>query len=104
MPTQYGMSDFATYAINFWMIISHQNQQVQEHKNLYALLLYSGFDPQATGSVDSNSVVNQMIGYYSQMYPGVNQQVVNQVLAQNGVQPCGRISEQQFIRIYNAVE
>ena len=66
--------------------MAYQNQQVQEYNNLYVLLIYSGFDPQGVGFVDSNAVVIQMIGYYSQMYPGVNQQVVNQVLVQNGVQ------------------
>ena len=59
--------------------MAYQNQQVQEYNNLYVLLLYSGFDPQGVGFVDSNAV-------FSQMHPEVNQQVVNQVLVQNGVQ------------------
>ena len=103
MPTQYTIVDFATYAINLCMMITYQNGQIEEYKNLYALLMYSSFDPEGVGAVDSGVVVNQMIAYYSQMFPGINQQLVNQVLTQNGVKLGAKINEEQFIKIYRAV-
>ena len=103
MPTQYTIMDFATYAINFCMMMAYHSGKIDEYENLYALLIYSGFDPQGDGFVDSKYVVNQMISYYSQLYPGINQQVVNQVLIQNGVQPGAKINESKFIQIYRAV-
>ena len=95
--------DFAAYAINFCMMKAYHSGKIDEYENLYALLIYSSFDPEGVGFVDSSVVANQMIAYYSQMFPGINQQLVNQVLAQNGVKPGTKINEEQFIKIYRTV-
>ena len=103
LPNQYTFEEFITYALNFCMMMAYNSGQLEEYYNLYALLVYSGFDYQCTGFVDTNLVINQMIAYYSQIYPGLNQQAVNQVLTQNGIQLGGKINEAQFIQAYKGV-
>ena len=103
LPTKYDFDDFITYALNFSMMLCYASGQLEEYYNLYSLLIYSGIDREGVGYIDTYAVMKYLIDYYSQIFPNLNQQIVEQELAKKNIKLGPKTSEADFIKIYRCI-